>query len=92
MKTCPHRCAPLNFLRVMIMNRWTPYRCPKCKGEAVVPMWQLMLLGGLGGGSGAIVMTELIPRFGVLSFLFLGILVVLLTFAMVLFCSFQPQK
>ncbi|MBB6048806.1 hypothetical protein HNQ39_000568 [Armatimonas rosea] len=55
-------------------------------------MWQLMLIGGAGGGLGAVGIGYLFPKYILYSALSLVFLVILLTFSMMLICSFEKEK
>jgi hypothetical protein len=92
MKKCPHCNASLSFFRVMF-NRWTVYRCPRCGHKARIPAWEMNLVDCIGIGLAALSGWFFIPRFGgwllpVLVF----IVAALVTFSMMLFCHFQPEK
>lgn len=49
MTNCPHckkRCNPMRFL---LVTKWTPYKCPNCKGKSQFSTYSASVLGGIIG-------------------------------------------
>jgi len=55
MKRCPKCNTKVGVLRLLLSTRWSPYKCRGCSGKFQRRAIHAALLGGIGGGSGALI-------------------------------------
>lgn len=55
MTHCPKCNSKVGVLRLLVATRWFPYKCPACSGQFQRRTLPAALLGGIGGGSAALI-------------------------------------
>lgn len=55
MTHCPKCNTKVGVLRLLVATRWSPYKCPGCSARFQRRLLPAALLGGIGGGSGALI-------------------------------------
>ena len=95
MVSCPHckqRCNPMGLI---LVTKWTPYKCPKCNGKSKFYSDSSSMLGGICGAGGYFLYSYLFSTFDHPSYinvsLFILTMGVSITLILSLFFTLKPD-